>query len=128
MKSLVILFLLLTQLTLANDTYYYKGSQKISLVKQNTLSQNSQNIDYYKNSNNLIFGVTDKIIVKLRESDTVERYLKEYNLSLEKKLSNNMYLLQTKDKNSTITISNILNEKDEIIYAHPDFIKQRVLR
>lgn len=117
--------------------YYIQGKKKVYLepytpVKQlRSLNGNSekllQNTDYYKNSKGVLLGVTNRLIVKLK-SNTIDKYLNNYNLTIVKKLGDRLYLLQTPDKNQTIEISNSLSNESDILYAHPDFIKKQIRR
>lgn len=128
MKNIIILFIVLIKYGYANNSYYYKNNQKIDLVPINNTSRNISKIDYYQNNQGVVFGVTDKLILKLKDSKYLDSVLSEFNLTLEKTLSNNMYLLKTTNKNLTIDISNRLSEKKYVKYAHPDFIKKRINR
>lgn len=111
----------------ANNNYYYKSKQRIPLQEEGTIS--SSTIDYYITDKNILLGITEKLIVKLSiTSEGVDKYLQEFNLTLEKSLGKNLYLLKTIDKSLTIDIANQLHEKEDVQYAHPDFIKQRLRR
>ena len=128
MKNLIIIFIVLLQYGCANDNYYYKNNQKITITPSISISRNSSNIDYYQNNEGIVLGVTDKLIVKLIDDKNLEQILNEFNLILEKTLSKNMYLLKVTNKNLSIDISNRLSEKEYIEYSHPDFIKRRMSR
>lgn len=128
MKYIVILFIVLIQSATASDNYYYKNNQKIILLPVSSISRDNVQIDYYQNENEIVLGVTNKLIVKLKDDKYLTQILNEFHLTLEKNLSYNMYLLKTTDKNLTIDISNRLNEKEYVKYAHPDFIKKRINR
>lgn len=123
-----ILIILLFQFINASDNYYYSKNQKEYLTLKNDLLDENSSINYYKNNKGIILGVTNKIIVKLKDGIEVDILLKEFNLILEKKIAKNLFLLKTEDKNLTIDISNQLNEDESTEYAQPDFIKQRFSR
>lgn len=129
MKNITILFILFIQLAYASDTYYYKNNQKVPLTKNSDfLLRSNSTVDYYKNNRGIIMGVTDRLIVKLKDINELESYLSEFNLVKEKELGDNLFLLKTQNKNLTIEISNRLNEKESVEYAHPDFIKKSMRR
>jgi len=128
MKNITIIFIVLIQLGCANDSYYYKNNKKVTLTPNTSMLRSSLSLDYYQNDKGIILGVSDKLIVKLKDSSSLEKYLSEFNLTLEKTLSKNLYLLKTQNKSLTINISNRLNEKEDVKYAHPDFIKKRMRR
>ena len=115
---------MLTQYGCASDTYYYQNNKKVNLIPIKPLSRDMSHIDYYKNNNGIVLGVTDKLLVKLKDKTYLENILKEYHLIFVKKIDKNLYLLKTRDKNLTIKTSNMLIKKDFVEYAHPDFIKK----
>lgn len=124
MKKTFLFLILILQLGCANDNYYYKNNQKVNLTPQTFISRSASNIDYYQNDKGIVLGVTDKLIVKLKDAKKLEKILSEFNLTLEKTLSKNLYLLKTSNKNLTVDISNRLSEKEDVAYSHPDFIKK----
>ena len=128
MKNIIIIFIVIIQYGCANDNYYYKNNQKVTITATNSISRSNTNIDYYQNNQGISLGVTDKLIVKLKDVKDLEQILNKFNLTLEKTLSKNLYLLKTTNKNLTIDISNRLSEKEYIEYSHPDFIKKRMSR
>lgn len=128
MKNIIIIFVVLIQYGYANDNYYYNNNQKVTITPNNSISRSNTNIDYYQNDKGIVLGVTDKLIVKLKDDKNLEQVLNEFTLKIEKTLSKNLYLLKTTNKNLTIDISNRLSEKEYIEYSHPDFIKKRIAR
>ena len=92
------------------------------------MSRSNSSIDYYSTEKGITIGVTDKLIVKLKNDSSLGKYLNEFNLVLEKVLGKNIYLLRVNNKNLTIDTSNRLAEKKDVLYAHPDFIKKRMRR
>ena len=132
MKKTFLITIALTQLTFASDNYYYQNSKKIHLTQviapSNDLLKNNLNLDYYQNENNITLGVGDKIIVKIKEGVVIENLLTQFNLSFEKKLAKNLYLVKVANKNVAIDIANRLSEHLEVEYAQPDFHKTRIRR
>lgn len=128
MKNIIILFTMLIQYGCASDNYYYNNNQKITITPDNSMLRSNTNTDYYQNNKGIVLGVTDKLIVKLKDDKDLKQILNEFTLTVEKVLSENLYLLKTANKNVTIDISNRLSEKEYIEYAHPDFIKKRMRR
>lgn len=128
MKEALILFVILVQSGCASDNYYYQGKERVYLSPIDSIARSRSSIDYYQNERGTVLGVSDKLIVKLKDAKNLGIYLKEFNLKLDKKLGDNLYLLKTADKNLTINISNALNEKIDIKYSQPDFIKKNIRR
>jgi subtilisin family serine protease len=108
-----------------SDSYYYQNGQKVALISsQNFMSRKYSSIDYYINAREIGLGVNNKLIIKLEDNSTLEKYKNRFNLVFEKSLSRNIYLLKTEDKRLTIDISNRLTESKGVKYAHPDFIRE----
>ncbi|MDO8454304.1 MAG: hypothetical protein Q7S59_07020 [Sulfurimonas sp.] len=130
MKSLMIFLMLLLQYGSADDTYYYKNNHQVAITKIPITNsyRDSSTIDYYKTDNGVTLGVTNKIIVKIASESDIKKYLNAFNLTIEKELGKNLYLLKAENKSLTLDISNRLSEKEDVEYAHPDFIKKRVSR
>jgi hypothetical protein len=132
MKTTFLIIIALTQLTFASDNYYYQNSKKTYLTHlvdpSSDLLKNNLDIDYYKNENNITLGVGDKIIVKIKKGVVIENLLTQFNLSFEKKLTKNLYLVKVANKNVAIDIANRLSEHHEVEYAQPDFHKIRIRR
>ena len=122
--KIFLLFILLVQIALADNAYYYKNNKQTAL----TILWSDSNTDYYENENGTVLGVRNKIIIKLKNSDNLEKYINEFKLNLEKTLGENLYLLSVKNKNLTIGISNSLNEKEDVEYSHPNFIQKMMRR
>lgn len=127
MKRLFLL-LFLYQSLMASDNYYYKNNEKVTLIPKQSILRSDALIDYYDTNKGVSFGVTNKIIVKAKSCADIEKYCNDFNLTIEKELGIGLCLLKVSDKSLTIDISNRLSEKDDIEYAHPDFIKKRVRR
>lgn len=123
-KFILTILFLLFQNGCANDIYYYQSKKRVKLTPIKSISRDLSNIDYYKNSRGIILGVTDKLLVKLKDKKYLNQILQEYNLTLFKKLDRNLFVLKAKDKSLTIQISNTLAKKDFVEYAYPDFIKK----
>lgn len=113
----------------ASDNYYYQNNKKIYLTHlttpSSTLLKNNPDVDYHKNENGIILGVGDKIIVKIKDGVEIDNLLSQFNLSFEKMLAKNLYLLKVENKNLAIDTSNRLSEHNEVEYAQPDFLKIR---
>ncbi len=128
MRYILPLFLVFVQLVFAKDSYYYRGGKKVMLMPQNSLSRSYSDVDYYLTSKGISLGVTDKMLVKFKNSSTLNSYLNELNLTLVKKLSKNLYMLRSDNKDLTLDIANSLSRKSDILYAQPDFIKKIMKR
>ncbi len=129
-KKMILLYVItiFIQNISADDDFYFRYGKKISLTPVNSISREISDVKFFKNERGVLLGVTNKIIVKLNSDDYLDKILKDYNLTLLKKLGKNLYLLSTTKSDATLHIANELYKNQNIKYAHPDFIKKRYLR
>jgi hypothetical protein len=128
MKKLFLVPIILLQIGCASDNYYYHNNKKIYLTPVNSYSRALHNTDYYINDNGTTLGVSDKILLKLTTNGNINDVLTQYNLTLEKQLGTSLYLVKVSNKDLTINTANRLTEDKNIVYAQPDFIKQKINR
>lgn len=122
----VTLMLIFVQTGCAGDNYYYKNGKKEYLNEKKLFR--STNTKVYETQKGLRLGISNKIILKLRDDSSLDDYLIEYDLQIVKKLYDKVYLLQTSDSSVTLKIANSLYEKEDVVYAHPDFVKKTIKR
>lgn len=128
MQKVLLCFILFLQIGCASDKYYYNNAQKVELTPVETISRSTSTIDYYTTENDIKVGVTTKILVKFTDDSNLEIYLTEFTLTLVKELGTNLYLVEVENKDLTIDVANSLYEKDDVKYAHPDFLKKMIKR
>lgn len=128
MRYLYLSLIMLSTYGCASSTYYYQGGEKQVLTPIENEQRSNQDVDYYETQDGLKVGVTNTLLVKFLDTKNLDSYLSEYNLEVEEELLTNLYKLKTKDRSLTIQIANALSQKDDIKYAHPNFIKTRIER
>lgn len=126
-KKSVILFIGFSYLY-GVEQYYWKHNQKIVLtpIEQSIKilrAANSSNIKYYKTPNNQTVGVNDEIIIKLKNTDDLDKVITLYNLSLIEQISLQTYLLKS-NNTKTLEILDQIHSDDLVEYAHPNFIRK----
>jgi len=87
----------------------------------------SNDVYYFVNKRGIKLGVSNKLIIKTK-FNILDKYLKQYNLKFIKQISEDLYLVKTKDKNLTLKIAKILNDKDDIQFAQADYKKRKLKR
>jgi len=126
LKNITIIFILFAQSTYANNLHYIQNNKKINLtpitVKTRTILNNK--MDYYINENNITLGVSNQLMLKLKNDNNLKSYLIEFNLIINREIIKDLYVLETSHKSLTINISNELSQKNDVIFSHPDFLKQ----
>jgi len=110
--------------------YYYENNKKVALIraKPNNQSSSLVLIDYYESDKGNLLGVSNQLIVKVSVDNDLPLYINDFNLIVIKEMSKNLYLLEVTDKSLTIETANRLNEKQDIEYSHPNFIKKSMRR
>ena len=116
--------MLMIQLGYSQEYYYYKDHIQVSLKAYKSTTK----VDYYITEKDILLGVTDRIICKVIDETYLKQYTQEFNLTIEKKLSENLYLLKISNKNKILDMANNLTQKEGVVYAHPDFIKKQLFR
>ncbi len=136
-KFLLVLLFSLSSLLFAGDLFYYSGGKKHYLNAKfsryevkNFIPKAAENIKafYYRNENNDFVGVSDRIIVGLKDESLKDKLLKKYDLKFVEKLGDDIYVFKTVDRIKTIEIANKIYENENVEFSHPDFIKVRKKR
>ena len=123
-------FILIIATTLfSGEVFYYQFGEKVFLNKLPISKSSGSDVVYYKNRNGSVVGVKSTIIAKCKEDEKLckKAFDMDAILSVEK-ISSTMYLLTIKKEVDIFEVSNTLYEKDEIIFAHPDFLKKKKRR
>ncbi len=121
--KIYIFIVLFSQFLFANDTYYYKKNTKIDLIYTKSIYRDLSSIDYYKTKNNILLGVSNSILVKITNKISIDDIAQDFNLTVKQKFTDNLYLVEVKNKNLTLDIANKLNNLSYIKYAQPNFLK-----
>ncbi len=133
MKILTLLTLLFLFAN-ATDNFYYQKDKKVFLTPIKSTQfrtfqkTNSTQINYYKTQNDKTVGINKEFIVKIKEEKALEGLLKKYSIVVKKRLAQNLYLMEINSTQETIEACNRLYHDANVSYAHPNFIKKRVLR
>ena len=112
--------------------HYYKNEKKVTLKPIPSLLRSENGVDFYEDEKGFKMGVSNRLLVQFKEcfkeSSDLQKYLLEFNAVVEKRLGGNLYLLKLSNKNATIDVANALHQKEDVVFAHPDFLKRRLLR
>ena len=113
----------------AGDDFFYQNGKKVYINPLNTVNSYSINVSsigsdvrYFTTQDNDILGLDDEILLK--SSVDITLIIKKYNLTLLKKITSTIYLVQVINKNMILDISNRLYEDKDIEFAHPNFRKK----
>lgn len=125
----ILYFIFFSLNVFASDLYYYNNHKKVFLTPQesnqtsvyNKSVANPHAIKYFKTNSSIILGIGDEILIKTKK---IEIILQKYNLVLKKKLPLDIYLVSVKNSSETLDTANKLYEDSDILYAHPNFIRQ----
>ena len=127
------IFLLFSFLCFANasDNFYYQNNNKVFLtpitinqkVQKRDLNQ-TDIIHFYKTDRGQTVGISKAFILKLKEEKILDKLVEKYQLTVKKRLTQKLYLMEAKSIEETLDICNRLYEENNVSYAHPDFIKK----
>ena len=124
MKKSTVVFMTLSTMLLAQNTYYYKNHKKEILTPIQTKARSLSPIKYYKNTSGIVLGVSKNLILKVDNAKHLQMYVDKYKLTVLRKLSEGLYLLKSSGHSTTLDIANQLSIEEGVSYAHPDFIKK----
>ena len=129
MKNILLLiFISLSSLIAKEGVYYYESGKQIYLHPLKNSFRTTKQTDYYENEKGIVVGVTDKLLVKMVNTTKLDMLIQEFHLKIVKKISNDLFLLQTSNKKETLRIANQLYQRKDVLFAHPDFIKKHFKR
>ncbi len=128
MKKIILSFLLFSMLLLQASAFYYAYDKKVKVTQLKEKRNTTNKIKYYQTAQGKEVGVTDEIIIQCRESVNCLKFLESQGLSNVSKLSSILFLVKVAKDENIFTVSQKLYEQNEIILAHPNFIKQRTRR
>lgn len=124
-----VLFLILTFSLFAEEFFYIKNKRKIKLIPlENRFELRDKDMLRFKDIEGKDILIPNRVIVKVKDKNSLEKYIKKYNLKIVKKYSNRLYLLKASSAKMALEIANILSQKEEILFAQPDLIKRWNLR
>lgn len=127
MRCIAAVTLLLAQ-TLSAESFYYNGGEQVTLTPIKNIKRSLSAHDFYQDPRGNRVGVSKGILLGLKDELRLETLLEESGAKLIKKLGSGIYLIEVDDKRSTIDVANALHEKESVLFAHPDFLRERKVR
>jgi len=128
LKKIILFFLVVILELVAQESFYYKNNKKQILYPLHRDTRSVENIDYYQNERGQVLGVTDEIIVKTGDYETLKQNGEKYGFIIVKKLFTNLYLIRVSDRKETLQVANLLTMQKSVDFAHPNFIKKAIRR
>ena len=126
MKKIVLIMLMLNQLY-SQSTFYYKNNQKVFLVQKQKIERNI-GVLYYHDSAGHEVGIDKNILIQLKKGINIKSLLSSYDIVLTEKINSDVYVVGCRDVSVTFDVANSLYHDDRVLYAHPNFIRKRVMR
>jgi len=115
----------------SGEFYYMNGGKRVELtpVESDAITpRSSQNLLRFKDKNGRDIAITNRLLVKLKDCDNLDKYLTDYKMKIVKEYPNNTFLLETNSAKSAMDTANALSQKSNVIYAQPDLIRKWNLR
>ena len=129
MSKILFLFLIVFTFSVASDLYYFQNGKKVYLTPLSDKTRAmDKNTKFYTTPRGETIGISDTILVKTVPKINIEILAKKYNVKVVKRVLINVYLLQVDDISKTLDFSNKLFNDDNIIYAHPNFLRKKTTR
>ena len=128
MIKVVLLFLLMAFSLYAKTPFYYSGKEKVMLTPIKTISRSLAAYDFYEDARGVRLGVSKAILLGLSDASYLDSLLKEFHAKFIKDLGSGIYLIEVDEKHQTIEVANALHGREGVLFAHPDFLKQRRAR
>lgn len=128
MKKITLSFLLISMPLLQASEFYYAYDKKVKLTEIKEKRNTTKGIKYYQTTQGKEVGVTDEIIVQCKETVNCLKLLESQGFSNVSKLSSILFLVKVAKDENIFTVSQKLYKQNEIVLAHPNFIKQRTRR
>ena len=79
---------------------------------------------WYQVKGNGVVGVTENLIVRVKDAALIDTLAGQYGLTVKSKLMENVYLLSGTDRKRTIELCNTLGALPGVVYAEPDFLQK----
>lgn len=128
-KRVILLLLFISSILSGSNSYYKDGVlvQLDSIYKNRDLNDND-NIKYFENKNNIKMGTTDEILVKCKIDVDCKNLLSNFDIQSVRNLTTNIFIVKVTHNSDIFSISRKLFETGLVEYAHPNFIKKRIMR
>ncbi len=127
-KSILIIVLIFSSFYAKNINYYIQNGKKVYLYKVSNETRSLQNdTTWYQKDSGDIIGVKKSFFLKIDTDTKIDNLLKEYNLTVIKRLSKELFLLKS-DTKDTLSLLHNINSLDLNIYAYPNISKQVDMR
>jgi len=118
-------------LLFGGEFYYMNGGKRVELtpVESDTIApRSSQNILRFKDPKGKDIAIPNRLLVKFKDCDNLDKYLEMYKMKIIKEYPGNTFLLETDSPKSAMDAANALSQKADIVYAQPDLIRKWNLR
>jgi len=126
MKQVFLIAIMIGQLY-SQSAFYYKNDKKFFLVHKQKNERN-KGILYYHDSDGNEVQINKKILVQLKKGTKIKSLLDSYDIVVLEKIDSNIYVVVCRDVSVTFDVANGLYHDDRVLYAHPNFIRKRVMR
>ncbi len=130
MLKKLIIFVFSGYFVLYADIDFYQESnntviklQPVDISQYHLKRAPKQAVNWYKNDNGILLGLKKSFFLSAHDSRLLQEITKDFNLTLHRQYPNNLYLVETKNKEVLRTINRI-NKKYNRLIAHPNFYKK----
>ena len=111
-----------------DEQFYYDGNEKMSLKPLPTLVRSNTSVEYYEDARGKKVGVSNTLLAQFKRSENLQRYLREFGASVQKDFGGNLFLIAVPNAAETIDAANALHIREDVLFAHPNFLRTMELR
>jgi len=122
LKGSVLFFLIQSGCAAADVTLQTTGTPMV--MTPTAKPDNAPEALWYQVKGNGVVGVTEDLIVRVKDDTVLKALAAKYDLKVKRALMKGVYLLSGPDRNRTIGLCNTLTALPGVVYAEPDFIQE----
>ena len=90
--------------------------------------QPKEQIRFIKDRNGRKVGLTNRLIVRLKDGSSIEELAQKYGLKNIRKIANGIYVAEVDDIDRMLEVVQQLKKDPAVKYAHPDYVRERMRR
>lgn len=126
-KHILYFFIFISEVLFSDITFYQEENKTITTLYkiESTIKEPIDVLRWYKNSKGTQLGLKNKFFLKISDSLERDKILHDFNLTVLKQYSKNLYLVKSNQHTSELlrTINEININLGKLV-AHPNFYKK----
>jgi hypothetical protein len=112
----------------ANESYYDRGELVELKEVLTTRSIGTKEVKSFLTPSGQKVGITNDILVKCKVGVNCEDLFSQFNQANVSKLTDTIFVIKVENYDQIFSLSRDLYNSGKVEFAHPNFIKERILR